>query len=299
MPDIAILSCSPYLDPVAEGDWYHANIVKEEALVIDALAAHGLSAARYDWADPSIDWSQFRAAVLRTTWDYFHRYAEFSAWLDRAGAQTQLINNLPLLRWNVDKHYLLDLAAKGVGVVPTEVCEAGESLDLASLMQQKNWSEIVFKPAVSGAARLTYRVNLQNVAEHQRIFNECVANEAMLVQPFQPAVLAAGELSLIVLDGRYSHAIRKTPKAGDFRVQDDHGGTVHEYTPTAAEITFAEAATAACPSLPAYARVDMINGTDGPLIMELEMIEPELFFRFHPGGTGALAAAIARQLGAV
>ncbi|MBL8508028.1 MAG: hypothetical protein JNM11_06140, partial [Chitinimonas sp.] len=114
--------------------------------------------------------------------------------------------------------------------------------------------------------------------------------------PFQPEILALGEVSLMVMDGRYTHAIRKSPKAGDFRVQDDHGGTVQPYAPSRAEVDFAEAAVAACPSLPAYARVDFVVTAAGCRLMELELIEPELFLRFHPPAADALAAAIARRL---
>ena len=118
-----------------------------------------------------------------------------------------------------------------------------------------------------------------------------------MVQRFEPAIVAEGELSLIVIDGRTTHAIRKTARAGDFRVQDDHGGTVHPYAPSAEECAFAEAAVAACPSQPLYARVDFVRDAVGGFrLMELELVEPELFFRFHPPAAAVLARALAENL---
>ena len=150
---------------------------------------------------------------------------------------------------------------------------------------------------VSGAARLTYRVSLATLAVHEAIFARCLAAEAMMVQAFQPAILAEGELSLIVIEGRATHAIRKTAASGDFRVQDDHGGKVHAHRPTGEEAAFAEAAVAAVPNLPLYARVDFVRDCEGGLrLMELELIEPELFFRFHPPAAERLADALLRRL---
>ncbi|MEW9897827.1 hypothetical protein ABWL39_04240 [Chitinivorax sp. PXF-14] len=294
--DVAILTDARFVKPNPD-DPYNCQIFLEEAWLAHYLRHHGLTVARVAWDDPDFDWSRTRAAVLRSTWDYFDRYAEFEPWLNQVAGQTLLFNRFDLLQWNLDKHYLRDLAEQGVDIVPTKFVEQGEQADLARLMQDFMWREAVIKPAVSGAARLTFRVTPESAAEHQAIFDDCLKNEAMMVQPFVPAVLEQGELSLIVIDGKFTHAIRKTPKAGDFRVQDDHGGVVHPYFPAADEITFAERAVAACPVLPAYARVDVVRDQGKLRIMELELVEPELFFRFSPQAADRLAQAIAKQLG--
>lgn len=294
--DVVILTEDRYLTLDAT-DVYQRNIATEEMLVADALRARGLQVARRSWSDPSIDWETVRCALFRSTWDYFHRFTEFSAWLTRVSKRTRLFNPAPLLRWNIDKHYLTELTAQGVTIVPSAFVERGETTPLTAVMTQHGWHEVVFKPVVSGAARLTYRVDRASVTAHEAVFADCVANEAMMVQRFEPAILDAGELSLIVIDGHTTHAVRKIAKAGDFRVQDDHGGTVHAHTPSAAERAFAESAVRACPALPLYARVDFVRAADGDLrLMELELVEPELFFRFHPPAAEALADAIARQL---
>lgn len=294
--DVVILTEDRYIT-IDTDEVYQRNIQTEETLIIDALIARGLGAVRRSWSDSTVDWDSVRCALFRSTWDYFHRFAEFSRWLTDVSERTRLFNPAPLLRWNIDKHYLSDLAANGVAIVPTAFIEQGDSTPLATVMARHGWREAVFKPVVSGAARLTYRVELAAVAAHEALFANCVAGEAMMVQRFEPAIVDAGELSLVVIDGHTTHAVRKIAKAGDFRVQDDHGGTVHPHIPSAAERAFVESAVRACPALPLYARVDVVRSADGDLrLMELELVEPELFFRFHPPAAEALAAAIVDRL---
>lgn len=295
--DVIVLTADAHLRAPAEDDWYNRQIHREDALLIDGLRANGLRAARRSWSDPAFDWSSTRSAILRSTWDYFRRLAAFRVWLQRARQATRLINDAALVDWNLDKRYLADLAAAGVDVVPTHYVERGSADTLAAVMAQHGWREIVFKPAVSGAARLTHRVDATTRAGLEAEFARAVAAEAMLVQPFLRRVLDDGELSLIVIAGRFTHAVRKRARPGDFRVQDDHGGTVHPHDPAPEEIAFAEAAVASCPAAPAYARVDAVRDATGRLcVMELELIEPELFFRFHPPAARALADRVAAQL---
>ncbi|WP_137937591.1 hypothetical protein [Chitinivorax sp. B] len=289
--DVAILTDARFISPESDNP-YNCQIFLEEAWVAHYLRQQGLTVARVAWDQPDFDWSNVRAAVFRSTWDYFDRFAEFEPWLDRVATQTLLVNRYDLIRWNMDKHYLRDLAEQGVDIVPTRFVEKGNTLDLAEMLRTFMWTEAVIKPAISGGARLTFRVNIENVAEHQAILNDCLKSEAMMIQPFVPAVLEQGELSLMVFDGRFTHAIRKTPKAGDFRVQDDHGGVVHPFFPSPDEIAFAERAVAACPVVPNYARVDIVHHQGKLRIMELELLEPELFFRFCPPAAERLALSI-------
>lgn len=294
--DIIILTDERY-ESDDEANWYIAQIMKEEGLLLAGLRSRGLRARRVAWSNPTFDWSTTRGAVFRSTWDYFERYPEFSAWMDRVVSQTRLFNSPALLRWNLDKHYLGDLAERGVTVPATRFIERGETASLHELVASSGFGEVIIKPAISGAARHTYRLRREDCAAHEPVFRELIANEAMLLQPFLGNVLAQGELSLIVLGGRCTHAVRKIAKPGDFRVQDDHGGTVHAHTPTAAEVAFAESAVAACPELPMYARVDAVRDDTGALTtMELELVEPELFFRFHPPSADVLAEALADAL---
>lgn len=297
--DVAILTESRYEDPPEVG-WYERNILEEEHLLGAALGRLGLSWRRLDWARPEVDWSRVGAAVFRTTWDYFLRPAEFAAWLDRAARATRLVNCEELVRWNLDKRYLGDLAARGVAVVPFRVVERGDPRPLAGHLAEAGWDDTVLKPVVSGAGRETHRVERGRAAEAEPLFRRLVAAEAMLLQPFQRAILDRGELSLVAIGGRVTHAVRKLARPGEFRVHDDHGGTVHPHPPSPEETAFAEAAVAACEPRPPYARVDLVEDERGrPALMELELIEPELFFRFHPPAADLLAGEIARALGTV
>jgi glutathione synthase/RimK-type ligase-like ATP-grasp enzyme len=246
-----------------------------------------------------VDWSAFRTAVFRTTWDYFDRFAEFMAWLERVEPLTRLCNSAALVRWNLDKHYLRDLAARGVPVVPSRFLERGQPASLADLLGETGWSEAVIKPCVSGAARHTYRLNRSTAAAVQQVIDPLLACESFLLQPFVADVVTTGEDTLVAIAGRVTHGLRKRAKPGDFRVQDDHGGTVHHLEPSVEQVEFAERTLAACDEVPAYGRVDLVRLDDGSLaVMELELIEPELWLRIHPPSADAMAAAIAARISA-
>jgi glutathione synthase/RimK-type ligase-like ATP-grasp enzyme len=295
-PEVALVTEDRFEDPTP-GHWYVDNILEEDGLLQRALAARGVATRRVSWSRADADWSSFAMAVLRTTWDYFERFAEFSAWLERVPEHTRLLNPAPLVRWNVDKHYLQDLEARGVHTVPTVFVEPGSEVGLRELLQQHALTDAVIKPAVSGGARHTYRVNPGNAAAHEEAWATRLRQEAMLFQPLQREVLERGETTLVVIDGRCTHALRKVAKAGDFRVQDDHGGTVHPHDPTPEEVEFAERAMAACEPRPLYGRVDMVRDNDGRLaVMELEVVEPELWFRRAPAAAERLAEGIVRLL---
>lgn len=290
--DVTLLTDHRYVAPEAPNA-YVQNILLEDGLVKKALERKGLKVARKDWADPDVDWSRTRLALFRTTWDYFHRFAEFSAWLDRVESMTTLVNPIDQIRWNMDKRYLLELEAKGVHICQTKLLEAGTRTSLETLHRELGWQETVLKPAVSGGGRHTYRLHPDNYLAHEAVFQQLLAKEALLLQPFQQNIATKGELSLILIDGHYSHAVLKIAKPGDFRVQDDFGGSVHGYTPSVEEIRFAEAAIAACRPQPLYARVDMATDNSGQLaIVELELIEPELWFRLNPASADQLAEAL-------
>lgn len=276
---------------------YARKIIREDLLVQEALEKRGLRTARFDWARPDVDWSNTRAALFRTTWDYFHRFEEFSAWLGKVSAQTRLINPIELVRWNMDKHYLQDLAQRGIHISPAIYIHVGDNTTLEALHRAAGWADMILKPTVSGSARHTYRLNPGNLPEHEATFQSLIAREDMMLQPFQHQVVEQGELSLMVLAGQYSHAVRKVAKAGEFRVQSDFGGAVYPYEPTREEIAFAERTVAACSPQPIYARADLIRDNNGQLaLMELELIEPEMWFRLCPSAAERLAEAVAGAL---
>ncbi len=279
------------------GDWYLGNILEDDGLLQNELERQGISSVRVDWARKDVDWSQYKCVVFRTTWDYFDRFEEFSQWLDDVSKQTKLCNPYSMIKWNMDKHYLKDLESKGIPVTPSRFVEKGSTVNIEDEILKSGWHELVIKPCVSGAARHTYRVNKLNAKAIETVVNKLLKYESFVYQPFLESVLTQGEDTLMLFDGKYSHAIRKLAKPGDFRVQDDHGGTVHDYQPDAEQIEFAEKAMAVCSTLPSYGRVDMVRDNQGKLaLMELEMIEPELWLRKHPPSAKLFAESIARVI---
>lgn len=290
--DVVLLTEAQYINP-EKTDWYVEQILTEDRLVQEALEAKGLKVTKKDWADPDFDWSTAKTLLFRTTWDYFHRFEEFSPWLDKVSKLTTLINPAEQIRWNMDKHYMRDLKEKGIPIVESHYVKRGSTDSLADIHKKTGWTETVIKPTVSGGARHTYKLNPNNYAEHETIFKDLIAKEDFILQPFQKNVPVDGEVSHIVIGGKYSHSILKLAKAGDYRVQDDYGGTVHKYAPSPEEVEFAEKATKACDPLPLYSRVDVIwdNNKDLALI-ELELIEPELWFRENNKAAKKLAEAV-------
>lgn len=271
-----------------------ANILEEDRLLMEALGERGIAARRVDWSRDDVDWGGFAAVVLRTPWDYFDRFEAFSRWLDGLQSHPRVINDLETLRWNSDKHYLAELEAAGLPIVPTVFVERGEGRSLEDAARALGTEALVFKPTVSGAAFETYRVRPGTVGEYTARFSALTAERAMMVQPFMASVLERGEVTVVAMQGRPTHGLVKRAKAGDFRVQDDHGGTLHEHTPTPDELALTKAAMGLREATPVYGRVDMVRDEDGTArIMELELIEPELWLRLHPPAAQAFADGIA------
>lgn len=294
--DIILLTDKRYIND-SSTDAYKHNVFYEDFLVQEALNKIGLRTLRLAWDDPIFNWSQTKAILFRTTWDYFERFEEFSKWLVQVSSQTILLNSEKLIRWNIDKHYLLDLHKKGVNIAPTHYIEQGSKTTLRELHKQLNWNETVLKPCISGAARHTYKLNKNTISDFEDLFSELISNESMLLQPFQYKIISQGEISMMVFNGQFTHAILKKAKKGDFRVQDDFGGTVHKYNPTNEEIVFAENAVLACQELPIYSRVDIFTDNNRRIALsELELIEPELWFRHFPEAAIILAKGLKAQI---
>lgn len=298
--DVALLTERRYaVNAPARDDWYLGNILRDDELLQNALARRGLTATRVDWSRPDIDWTMYRCAVFRTTWDYFDKITAFCSWLRRVQSQTRLCNAPAIIWWNLDKHYLADLASRNVPVVPFRLLEAGDAQRLRGILDATGWDEAVLKPCISGGARHTYRINRQSADMLQTRLQPHLGAESFLLQPFITDITHTGEDTVMVINSRVTHAVRKVPKPGDFRVQDDHGGTVHPLEPSPEHVELAERAMAACNPSPSYGRVDMVRCDNGRLaIMELELIEPELWLRQHPSAADDFAQAIVQHLNA-
>ena len=294
--DVTILTCQKYLNPKVITT-YEQNILDERKLITQALEDLGLKVNCAAWDDTEYDWSQTRSVVFRTIWDYFERYDEFSAWLEIVKTKTQLVNSYDLIQWNIDKHYLKDLQDKGVAIVPTEYVDTGSYRSIAEVCLERDWQDVVIKPAIAGGAFHTHKVLEFERADYEEVFENLVAERDMLIQPFVPTISSRGEASLMVFNGEFTHAILKKPKQGDYRVQDDWGGTVHPYSPTQEEITFAENCFKACSTMPAYGRADILWGKNGDILLgELEIVEPELWIRNDPASARQFAQGVLKAL---
>lgn len=292
MFDVVILTDERFINPKNQSTYVN-NVLKEDQLVIEAMDKHGLKTKKVAWSDPSFNWSQTKVALFRTTWDYAEKFTAFSDWLMQVSMQTKLINDYETIIWNLDKHYLEDLQRAGVNIVETYFVEPGDSRSLAIIHDELDWAHTVLKPAISAAAKDTFKLKVGDIPQHEKRFSELIKDETMMIQPFQNDVLNRGEISLMLIGGVYTHAVLKMAKPGDFRVQDDFGGTVHDYTPTQAEIDLAIAAVKACEIQPLYARVDIVNDNNGnPAVSELELVEPEMWFRNNEIAAEMLAKEI-------
>ncbi len=227
--------------------------------------------------------------------DYFERIAELKAWLDRVEASgIPLVNSASLVRWNLDKVYLLELAARGVKIIPTLHFKGGPSQNLTELLEQAGWDRAVIKPAISGCAFRTYVVDRGTAAVHQAEAQALQASVGLLVQPFLPEIGRVGEHSLIFFNGVFSHAVLKKPVPNEFRVQIQFGGTASGISPTPKMIQSAERVLAALPEAPLYARVDGVVLGEELHLMEVELIEPYLYLDAAPGSAATYVATLAR-----
>lgn len=290
--DAVILTTKEFHKP-KDPDWYIKQVLQEDKLVQKALETKGLKVTRTYWDNPEFDFSTSKITLFRTIWDYFHRFDEFSKWLDNVKTKTKLINPPELIYWNIDKHYLNDLSVKGINIPPTIFAEKGDTRSLKDLHLETGWSKTVLKPTVSGAGRHTYKLTAGNIDSHEKIYRELIDKEDMMLQEYQDSITEKGEVACILFNGKFSHSILKKAKPGDFRVQDDFGGSVCAYIPSADEIKFAEEVVSVCKPFPVYARVDIIRDNNNKSATgELELIEPELWFRYHPSAADVFAEAI-------
>jgi glutathione synthase/RimK-type ligase-like ATP-grasp enzyme len=270
-----------------------ADLSPDDRLAAAELTRRGIEVQPAVWDDPKIDWSTFDQAVLRSCWDYHRRLPEFLGWLDRIErAGVPLWNPPSLVRFNADKAYLEALAVAGVPVVPTLRLERGASADLAAILDERGWTEAVVKPAVSASAFRTRRARREEAGAVQTELTEMLAGSAVLIQPFLPEVQTRGEWSFLFFAGEYSHAVLKRPGEGDFRVQQELGGSAVAKRPDPGLLAQARAVAERIPGPWLYARVDGIELEGGFTLMELELIEPSLFLASDPEAPGRFADAV-------
>ena len=253
----------------------------------DALRKRGVEVDAVAWTEAG-DLLAYDLVLPLVVWGYHLQYEEWLRFLDRIEAGQLPFTNPPkLLRWNSDKAYLKELRGKGIPTVETIEVESLDEGELAAAAAQLGNEELVVKPPVSASATGTHRI---------RMGDEIPAEERgrrMMIQPFLPSIATEGEYAVILFDGVYSHTVVKRPKTGDFRVQPHLGGSTEPSEPPEGAVALAQAALAAAPAEATYARVDIVRGRNGELlIMELELIEPALFLDVAPHGEEAFVDAV-------
>lgn len=262
----------------------------DEELLLAALQAAEIDARMVAWDDASA-WRNPLPTLVRSTWNYIHAPDEFAAWVRSIAARAPLWNSAAALLGNLHKRYLLELAARGVPVTPTELLIRGWSGSLSELCGRRGWRDVVVKPAVGAASFETYRFTSLD-AEVDAQTHAFAMQRDLLVQPYLSSVEDYGERALVWIDGEFTHAVRKTPRfAGGVEVVSEAIGL------SAAERALGTAALAPFAADLLYARVDVAPGLDGhPVVMELELIEPSLFLLQSPQALQRLVVAVRRKL---
>ncbi len=280
--DVALVTCRslPEPDPDAEP-------------LAAALAAAGLRCAALAWDDPAADWAQARLTVLRSCWNYYLHREAFLGWAEATARLSTLWNPLPAVTWSSHKGYLFDLERRGVPIAPTVLLGRGARVSLESIRKQRGWSDVVVKPAVSAASYRTLRATAGDLGAGEAHLRALLAEGEVLVQQYLPSGEEYGERALVSIDGELTHAVRKSPRLAG---QDESVSS--EAVPIAAsEAALALRSVAAAGGQLLYARVDVAPGPDGePVLMELELIEPSLYFLQCPAALDRFVTGVRRLL---
>jgi len=271
------------------------GFVIDDELSYPPLASLGWRVEAISWRTPSLDWRVYDAVVIRSTWDYIADPDAFLAVLskiERTG--TPLFNSLDLVRWNIRKTYLRDLGQRGVPVVPTIWRERLVPCELVALLEKIGSEEGVIKPVIGLNAHGVFRVNLQSAQHRSAQLSAHYAEREFMMQPFLSHVVSEGEFSLFYFNGELSHAILKTPKARDFRVQEEHGGVIRAIEAESRLREAGDIALRALDCVPLYARADFVRANQGGdfWLMELELIEPSLYLRMDVDAPQRFAQAL-------
>lgn len=272
---------------------------QDEAVLGAALRSRGVEVAEVAWHDTTVDWGAFAAVVIRSTWDYTTDVDAFLAWargVEDAG--TQLHNSAEVVRWNSHKGYLLELEERGAPIVPTAWLGRGDEVDLADLAATRGWDGVVAKPAVgAGAEGLLVVPPSSDPAAHQEAFARLAAAGDTMVQPLVASIHERGELSVVVIDGEVSHAVRKQPRAGGVRTQIEFGADYLPEQPDPDAAGLAAWLVEVTGHDLLYARVDLLVDDDGTwLLGELEAVEPALLLAWSDHGADRLADALLQRL---
>ncbi len=259
---------------------YKAVVPDEDVMLVELFENNKHIVDVKVWDDPNVDWKAYDVVVIKSTWDYFiEKIDAFKNWLKFLKDNNIKCLNAPeTILWNADKHYLLDVEKAGLKIVPTIIFEKNTEINLDTAFEKFNCSEIVVKPCVSGGAMNTVRVQKNYNQDDVNQINYWLKHDSYLIQPFKSEILTEGEWSFIYFNGKFSHHVLKTGKENEFRIQHFFGGSINtpKFNKEMLEQSYAYIDKFAKNCL--YARVDGVWTNSGFELMELELIEPYLFF---------------------
>ncbi len=297
-PRVAVLRCEN-LPAAATWDIPDVDaLFSDDRMIADELAKLGAVGESVVWTDPGIDWNEFDVALIRSTWDYIDDRARFLSVLEAIDASSCiLLNPLDTVRWNTDKRYLLDLQRWGIPVVPTLLAKPDDAAATQDEVVRRGWTNVIVKPAVGAGGADVRLVSSTDVASTLVELVTGRLQRDFVVQPLAESIRTEGEISFVFVERELNHVLLKKPAAGDYRSHDHFGGTMKRIEPGAEDRAQADAIIGKLPFNPLYTRLDVVR-IDGRLaVMELELIEPVLYFHFAPEGAGRLAAATLARLG--
>jgi glutathione synthase/RimK-type ligase-like ATP-grasp enzyme len=270
---------------------------ESERMLLPHLAAAGVEPHIVDWRATDADFRQFHLVVLRSCWDYHLRGAEFTEWLRRTANCVPLLNDVETVLWNRDKFYLGELAAMGIEIAPTVFVNGSGVITKSAWQEIRSWKKSVVKPAVSASAHKTWLFDSAAVPDENELKVKMEA-QPFLIQQFIPAIETHGEISFMYIDGFYSHAVLKRPAQGDFRVQKEHGGSAKVVHPEPGVLDQANDIAAGVAQVrdSLFCRIDGVVRDGKLVLMELELIEPELFLGLAQGAAERFAKAIVKRM---
>ena len=269
-----------------------SSYVSDDALAVDELQNHKWEIQLVPWRNPDVDWNYFDLVVIRSPWDYMDAPGLFLNTLETIHASSaRLENPLAIVRWNIDKRYLLDLEKKDINIVPTLYGSGLDQEQFAGILDSFGAASFIIKPVISANAKDTFWVSTDHIPSASIL--STFRHTDYMAQPFMHHILEEGEYSLFFFNGNYSHCIRKVPKGNDFRVQEEHGGHITAFSPTSHLLECAQRILESLPQPVLYARVDLVKDEKGDYaLMELELIEPSLYLRMDSEAPLRFARAI-------
>ncbi len=259
---------------------YESMVPDEDQMLLKLFKEKGHDVELLVWDEPSILWENYDCVVIKSTWDYFiGKIEKFYVWLDLLKSKNiKCLNHPDIIKWNADKHYLLDIEKAGLKIVPTIIVERKNKINLEFAFEKFNTDEIVVKPCVSGAAMNTFRIDKNYTSDVESKINALLLEDSFIIQPLKKEILEEGEWSFVYFNQKFSHHLLKSGKEDDFRVQHFWGGSINTPSFQNEMLEQANKYIEHFAKETLYARVDAVWSNNQLELMELELIEPYLFF---------------------